>query len=184
LRRIFLAPLDAPEPLFAVPYHGGGVELFPEKLLGAGSGWRGVREAHVKIQERFVAPTFTLFRIVTGVLFACHGAQKLFGWFGGLPGFQGGRTLPPLLVAAGVIELITGTLIALALFGAIAAFIASGEMAFAYFIAHFPHGFWPIFNRGELAVLYCFAFLFIATYGPGSFSVDQLIRRRRAATQT
>jgi putative oxidoreductase len=183
-RRIFLAPLDAPEPLFSIPYHGGGVELSPEKLSGIGSGLRGAWEVHVKIQERFVAPTFTLFRIVTGVLFACHGAQKLFGWFGGLPGFQGGRTLPPQLVAAGVIELIAGTLIALGLFGAIAAFVASGEMAFAYFIAHFPHGFWPIFNRGELAVLYCFAFLFIATYGPGSFSVDQLIRRRRAATQT
>jgi putative oxidoreductase len=183
-RRIFLAPLEVPEPLFLIAYHGGGVELVPQELLEVGSSLRGAWEVHVKIQERFVAPTFTLFRIVTGVLFACHGAQKLFGWFGGLPGFQGGRTLPPLLVAAGVIELITGTLIALGLFGAIAAFIASGEMAFAYFIAHFPHGFWPIFNRGELAVLYCFAFLFIATYGPGSFSVDQLIRRRRAATQT
>jgi putative oxidoreductase len=136
----------------------------------------------MKIGERFVAATFALFRIVAGLLFACHGAQKLFGWFGGMPGFQGGRGLPPRLVAAGVIELIAGTLIALGLFGAIAAFIASGEMAFAYFLAHAPRGFSPIFNRGELAVLYCFAFLFIAAYGPGPFSLDRLIRLRRAAT--
>jgi len=78
---------------------------------------------------------------------------------------------------AGLVELVGGALIALGLFAGIAAFIASGQMAVAYFYAHAPGGFWPIQNKGELAVLYCFVFLFIAARGSGSPSLDGLLRK-------
>lgn len=110
---------------------------------------------------------FALMRIVAGLLFAMHGAQKLFGVLGGSK-----VPLVSLYGAAGVIEFFGGLLIALGLLGCWAAFIASGEMAVAYFVAHFPQGFWPVFNKGELAVLYCFVFLYIATRGSGVWSVD------------
>lgn len=125
----------------------------------------------MKSTERFVAPTYTLFRLVVGLLFACHGAQKLFGLFGGT------RMTAPMMVAAGVIELVGGVLVAVGLLASLAAFIASGEMAVAYFILHAPHGLLPIVNHGELAVLYCFAFLFIAASGSGRWSVDGLVRK-------
>jgi len=117
---------------------------------------------------------YALVRMVVGLLFACHGAQKLFGVFGG-------QDLPssPLMVTAGVIELIGGGLVALGLWAGYAGFIASGQMAVAYFMGHAPDGFWPIVNKGEPAVLYCFAFLYIATRGSGRLSVDALAKRRR-----
>lgn len=80
------------------------------------------------------------------------------------------------MIAAGWIELLAGLLIALGLFAGIAAFIASGEMAVAYFMAHAPSGFWPVVNKGEMAVLYCFAFLYIAAHGSGRWSLDDLRR--------
>jgi putative oxidoreductase len=80
--------------------------------------------------------------------------------------------LPPLLVAAGAIELVTGVLVLIGLFTRIAAFVASGELAFAYFIGHFPKSFWPAINMGENAILLCFIFLYIAAAGPGAWSVD------------
>ncbi len=116
---------------------------------------------------------FALMRIVAGLLFALHGAQKLFGVLGGTK-----VPLVSLYGAAGVIEFFGGLLIALGLFGSWAAFIASGQMAAAYFIAHFPKGFWPIQNGGELAVLYCFVFLYIATRGSGVWSVDAALKRK------
>lgn len=122
--------------------------------------------------ERFAVPTYTFFRIALGALFTCHGLQKLFGMFGGT------RVSAALPLAAGAIELIAGPLIVVGLFAAYAAFIASGEMAVAYFMAHASHGFWPIVNHGELAVVYCFAFLFIAAYGSGRWSLDARIRKR------
>ena len=125
--------------------------------------------------QRYEQPIFALLRVVAGLLFFCHGGQKVFGWFGG----TGGK-LPPLIMVGGWIELVAGLLIALGLFAAIAAFIASGEMAVAYFMAHAPHGLLPIVNKGEAAVLYCFIFLYIAAHGSGPFSVDaQLASRRR-----
>lgn len=111
---------------------------------------------------------YAAFRIVAGVLFAFHGAQKLFGLFGG--------KVVPLASqagAAGVIELVCGLLIAVGFLTWFAAFIASGEMAAAYFIAHAPRGTWPIQNGGELSALYCFAFLFIATRGAGMLGLDR-----------
>jgi putative oxidoreductase len=80
---------------------------------------------------------------------------------------------------AGIIELVCGFLIAFGLLTGIAAFIASGEMAVAYFMAHAPHGFWPVVNKGELAVIYCFAFLYIASVGGGRWSLDAMLRRSR-----
>jgi putative oxidoreductase len=118
---------------------------------------------------------YALLRFVAGVMFACHGAQKVLGWLGG-KAIPPGATLP---FASGVIELVAGTLIAVGLFTSIAAFIASGEMAVAYFMVHAPRGFWPIQNQGELAVLYCFVFFYMAARGSGAFSVDRNVRRGR-----
>ena len=111
---------------------------------------------------------YALLRIVAGVLFACHGAQKLFGVLGGT------KQTDTLMQAAGVIEFVGGILIAAGLFTSIVAFIAAGEMAVAYFKQHASGGVWPIVNRGELAVLYCFIFLFIASRGSGILSIDAL----------
>jgi putative oxidoreductase len=130
--------------------------------------------------NRLTDMTHALLRIVSGLLFFCPGAMKLFGWFGGMPKEMGGR-LPPLILAAGIIELAGGTAILLGLYTRLVAFICSGEMAFAYFIGHFPNGFWPIENHGEPAVLLCFIFLYLSTSGSGMFSLDRLIASRRAA---
>src|SRR6266511_3512926 len=130
------------------------------------------------MMNRFAGPTHSLLRIVAGLLFICPGGMKLFGWFGGMPA---GVRLSPLLIVAGVIEVFGGSLIVLGLFTRPVAFIASGEMAVAYFMGHFPKGFWPILNQGEPAVLFCFIFLFFAAAGSGPFSLDDAIRRRRTA---
>ena len=118
---------------------------------------------------------YGLMRIVVGLLFACHGAQKLFGMFGGI-----GGPASTLIKMAGVVEFFGGVLIALGLWAGFAAFIASGEMAVAYFKVHAPGGFWPIVNHGELAVLYCFVFLYIACMGSGKLSIQSLFRKRHA----
>ena len=119
--------------------------------------------------SRIEGPAYALLRIVSGLLFIFHGLQKVFGMYGG-------QVMPTLSQpwVAGVIELTAGVLIMIGLFTSIAAFVASGEMAAAYFIAHAPKAFWPVENGGELAVLYCFAFLFIAARGSGIWSVDWL----------
>jgi putative oxidoreductase len=122
--------------------------------------------------ERYREIAFALMRFVVGVLFACHGAQKLFGVFGGQ-----GMIRSPLVVTAGVIELVGGVLVAIGFLTRAAAFIASGEMAVAYFKAHAPRGFWPIQNKGEAAVIFCFLLLFIAAHGAGPYSVDAVLRR-------
>ena len=135
--------------------------------------------------NRLAGFAHSLLRIVSGFLFIHPGGMKLLGWFGGMPH---GVEMTPLLVTAGVIELVCGTLIFLGLLTRPAAFIASGEMAFAYFIGHFPHGFWPIQNHGEPAVLFCFIFLYFAASGAGPISVDHLLgldrRRRPLAPET
>jgi putative oxidoreductase len=115
-----------------------------------------------------------VFRIITGIMFACHGAQKLFGMFGGMPpGVE-----PWIQYGAGGIEFFGGLLIALGLFTRIVAFIASGTMAVAYFYGHARNGFLPKVNGGELAVIYCWLFLYLAAAGPGAFALDNLFRRR------
>ncbi|HJQ27562.1 MAG TPA: DoxX family protein [Blastocatellia bacterium] len=116
---------------------------------------------------------YALLRIVAGLLFAMHGAQKLLGWPNKPP-----MELTTLFKAAGAIELVGGLLIAIGLFASIAAFIASGEMAVAYFTQHAPRATWPILNGGEMAVLFCFLFLYIASHGSGVWSIDALMGRR------
>jgi len=93
---------------------------------------------------------------VIGFLYACHGAQKLFGVLGGQPHHEG------LLLAAGIIEFFAGLMVAIGLQASIAAFVACGEMAVAYFMMHAPRALWPIKNMGEPAAVYCFFFLFVA----------------------
>lgn len=137
----------------------------------------------MRFLERFIEPIYALFRVIFGLLFASHGAQKLFGTFGGVDGK--GMKLGPdagLGYVAGWIELVTGLLITIGLFTGIAAFIASGTMAAAYFIGHASGGFWPLVNKGELAVLYCFAFLYMAARGSGPYSVDGMRTRGTTAT--
>lgn len=122
----------------------------------------------MKFLSRFEPYAFTALRIVAGFMYSCHGAQKLFGVLGGHPQWHN-----PLMLAAGIIEFGGGVLILLGLLTRFAAFIASGEMAVAYFTAHAPHGFAPIVNKGELAVVYCFLFLFIACHGAGKWAIDK-----------
>ena len=113
-------------------------------------------------------------RIVAGLIFLAHGTQKLLG-------FPASDMNPPMFSIfwfAGLIELVAGTLITIGLFTRPAAFIASGTMAFAYFIAHAPQNFFPVLNGGDAAILYCFFFLYLVFAGPGSWSVDA---RRGAA---
>jgi putative oxidoreductase len=114
-------------------------------------------------------------RVVIGLLFACHGAQKLFG------AFDGTKVTQPLMIVGGVIEFAGGLLIALGLMTRLAAILASGMMAVAYFMAHAPSGFWPIQNKGELAVVYSFVFLLFTAIGGGRYSLDHLIRSRKPA---
>jgi putative oxidoreductase len=123
---------------------------------------------------RYAPQFFAILRIIAGLMFTMHGTQKLFGW----PGDQAPMKVP-LMQAAGIIELITGILITLGFLTGWAAFLASGEMAAAYFKAHFPNGFLPLLNQGELAALYCFLFLFIAAHGAGIWSIDATLRRGR-----
>lgn len=122
----------------------------------------------MRILGKYEEATYVLLRIVSGLMFMCHGAQKLFGVLGG----QKVTTDKPLMMLGGVIEFFGGAMIAIGLLASLAAFIASGMMAVAYFMAHFPQNFWPILNKGELAVLYCFVFLYIAARGSGALSVD------------
>ena len=127
--------------------------------------------------ERFLGKyspyLYALLRIISGLMFAMHGSQKLFGIPGNKPPID-----VPLLKVAGVIELVAGLLIALGLLAGYAAFIASGEMAVAFFKQHFQTpSMLPILNGGELAVLYCFLFLYIASQGSGCCSLDRLLHR-------
>lgn len=116
---------------------------------------------------------FVLFRITTGGLFLFHGLQKIFGLYGGTQVEYLSR-----LGAAGFIELVGGTLIALGAWTVPLAMLASGEMAAAYYLGHSARATWPIQNGGEPAALFCAAFLYIATHGPGTLSVDALMKRR------
>jgi putative oxidoreductase len=136
------------------------------------------------IPERYTPITYALFRIVFGFLFLCYGLQKMLGWFGG--------QVPPLASmqgAAGVIETVCGLLIMVGLFTRLAAFLASGEMAVAFWYIHVmtiaagknlgAAGLLPINNGGIDAAAFCFAFLYICSRGPGIWSVDSVMKRPR-----
>jgi len=109
-------------------------------------------------------------RIMTGLLFMEHGTGKLLQ-FPALPGLD--QMPAPMLYATGLLELVGGALIVIGLFTRPVAFVLAGFMAVAYFMAHAPSGFFPVLNHGELAIMYCFAFLFLAVAGPGRWAVDK-----------
>jgi putative oxidoreductase len=119
--------------------------------------------------SRWQPVLLALLRIVTGLLFVEHATSKFFAFPVPFPV----HPLPPMLMAAGVVELVAGVLITIGLFTRLAAFIASGEMAIGYFMMHFPQGFWPVVNKGEAAILFCFVFLYLASAGPGAWSIDE-----------
>lgn len=133
--------------------------------------------------SRFEPQLLSILRIVAGLLFMQHGLQKILGWFGGMGGPGQTVELASRSGVAGIIELVGGALIAFGLITRLTAFIASGEMAFAYFLSHYPRGFFPIENRGEVVILFCFVFLFIAAAGPGPWSMDALLLRRERVVE-
>ena len=139
-----------------------------------------------KYLGRFSPHIYAILRIVSGFLFVWHGMQKLFNFPPATlpPGSAAPSGISPLMAVAGTIELVGGLLIMFGFFAGIAAFIASGLMAVAYFMAHFStQNFLPLQNRGELAVVYCFIFLYIASRGSGVWSIDSLLNRNRRRTR-
>lgn len=132
-----------------------------------------------KFLGKYSEHLYALVRIVAGLLYACHGAQKLFGVLGGFGG-QAGATahLISLMGLAGIIEFFGGVLIAAGFLTSYAAFIASGQMAAAYFMAHAPQGFWPLLNKGETAMFYCFFFLYVSARGAGKWSLSGVLSKR------
>ena len=108
-------------------------------------------------------------RIMTALLFISHGTQKLFGF----PASQMDGSLPTMLLVAALLELVGGILVLIGLFTRPVAFILSGQMAVAYFMAHAPSNFFPALNGGDAAILFCFIFLYLFVAGPGAFSVDE-----------
>ncbi len=129
---------------------------------------------------RWTPRFLSVLRIITGFLLMPHGAQKLFGFLSTSP-MMGPYPVGSLMGVAGVLEFFGGLLLLIGLFTRPVAFILSGLMAVAYFMAHAPGGFWPLQNKGELAVIYCFICLFFAVAGGGEWAVDRLIRRGRSA---
>ncbi len=126
--------------------------------------------------SRFQPVALSLFRFITGLLLFQFGVAKLLKF---PPGTMFEKVeLFSLIGAAGTLELILGGLLMIGLFSRIVAFILAGEMAFAYFIGHFPKGFYPLLNNGSLAIALCFACLYLATSGPGPISVDAAMGKR------
>jgi putative oxidoreductase len=129
--------------------------------------------------DRFSAPFYCIMRLVVGLMFACHGLDKIFGTF-----TPKAEALPTLMVVGGWVEIICGFLVAFGLLTRLAAFVASGEMAVAFFMMHAPKGLIPYVNKGELAVVYCVVFFYIFLRGSGSWSIDAMIGKRKATAAT
>ena len=125
---------------------------------------------------RYGTYVYAIFRIVIGFMFMLHGTQKFFNW---PPAKQAAGELAGLMLVAAIIETVCGFLVMIGFFSSFAAFLASGMMAVAYFMVHQPNGPLPIMNGGEGAVLFCFAFLYIAARGSGVWSVDSIVRGTR-----
>ncbi|MFJ1538451.1 DoxX family protein [Micromonospora chalcea] len=133
------------------------------------------------IPTQLSGPFLSLFRVVVGLLFLCHGVASIFGVFGGNRG--SGEPIPfatwPGWWAA-LIQLVCGVLVLVGLLTRPAALLASGSMAYAYFVVHQPQSLLPLENGGEMAALFCWSFLLVAVLGPGSWALDALLARRRA----
>ena len=127
--------------------------------------------------QRWEPIVLSILRIVVGLLFLEHGTQKLFHFPPPDHPMGGPGGLPPMMMVAAWLELLGGLLLVLGLFTRPAAFLLAGEMAVAYFMAHAPGGIYPIRNHGELAVVFCFVFLYLAVAGAGRLSVDATLRR-------
>jgi putative oxidoreductase len=139
------------------------------------------KEAIVKpILGRFTEYTYALLRIIAGLMFTIHGTMNLFGW----PPSDMKAPLASIGGIAGLMSLVFGALVLIGLFTSLAAFLASGQMAVAYFMVHAPQGFFPQLNKGELSVLYCFIFLYVAARGAGIWSIDNAMARGRTVTAT
>ena len=132
----------------------------------------------MKFLERWSGPTLSLLRIMTALLFIEHGTMKLLHFPAALPGAP--VPLPPIMLAAGLLELVGGSLLALGFLTRPVAFLLSGQMAVAYFMMHAKQSFFPAINMGDGAVLFCFIFFYFTFAGPGPISFDAL--RRRSAT--
>lgn len=132
-----------------------------------------------KVVAGWAPRLLSLLRIIVGLLFVEHGTAKLFDFPPGA--MPGPITLFSLLGLSAILELVGGLLLTAGLFTRATAFILSGEMAVAYFMAHAPQGFFPILNRGEPAIIYCFVFLYLAAAGGGAWSIDAARRQARAA---
>ena len=129
-------------------------------------------------QSEWASRTLTMLRIMAALLFMEHGLMKLLHFPVPQPGAP--DPLPTILLAAAILEVVGGALIAAGLFTRIAAFICSGEMAVAYFMAHGSRSFWPGVNQGDAAILYCFIFFYLVFAGPGAWSLDRLLARGTA----
>lgn len=128
-----------------------------------------------KFLDTWSPQMLSVLRIIVAFLFMAHGTSKLFHY----PGDMGHVALFSLIGVAGILEVFGGALVLIGLFTRPVAFILSGEMAVAYFMAHAPHGFWPFLNHGEAAVYYCFTFLYFAAAGGGAWALDRFIGGRR-----
>jgi putative oxidoreductase len=124
--------------------------------------------------SRWQPMALSLFRFITGLMLFQYGVAKIFK----IPPMDYFANPPPLIMTAGAIELVLGGLLMIGLFTRISAFILSGEMAFAYFIGHFPKGFFPVINGGTAAILLCFACLYLCTSGGGPIGVDAVMRKK------
>lgn len=134
------------------------------------------------IQATWAPRVLSILRIITALLFMQHGLQKIFGFPPPPPEMAGMlENLPPLMVVAGWLEIAGGALLAIGLFTKPVAFILSGMMAVAYFMAHASRGFFPILNQGEGAILYCFVFLYLSLAGGGPWSIDAAREKPSAA---
>lgn len=125
--------------------------------------------------ERHSGNALSLLRIMSSLLFIEHGTMKLLHFPAAMPGLEG--NLPPLMLVAALLELVGGTLLAIGLMTRPVAFVLSGQMAVAYFMAHASQSFFPAINMGDAAVLFCFIFLYIACAGAGPISIDAMRQR-------
>jgi putative oxidoreductase len=126
--------------------------------------------------NRFAVPFYCIMRFVVGLMFACHGLDKIFGTF-----TPKAEALPTLMVVGGWLEIVCGFLVAFGLLTRLAAFVVSGEMAVAFFMMHAPKGLIPYVNKGELAVVYCVVFFYIFLSGSGRWSIDAIFCRKSTA---